>query len=97
MTKKEYIITMLKTISLDVLPIAPDLLYLVENNPEWTDLTSTLYNIIHEFSFTVKDKIQQEKIQKSLTFLQKLKDKEADSQIHEKKDIEDLENVMNQI
>ena len=55
MTKKEYLIAILKAISIEVLPIAPDLLYLVENGQEDADMTNVLYAIFQKLAKESKD------------------------------------------
>lgn len=97
MTKKEYLISLLKTISVEVLPIAPDLLYLVENGQKDADMTNVLYTIFQKLAKESKDKKQQENLQKTVKVLEKIKDMEKNQKITDQKNIEDLEQMISQI
>ena len=55
------------------MPIAPDLLYLVENGQKDADMTNVLYTIFQKLAKESKDKKQQENLQKTVKVLEKLK------------------------
>lgn len=97
MTKKEYLIAILKAISIEVLPIAPDLLYLIENGQEDADMTNVLYAIFQKLAKESKDQKHQEHLQKTIIVLEKLKNMENNQKITDQKDVEDLEHSLGQI
>lgn len=97
MTKKDYLIALLENITPDILPIKDDILYLIQNNNVTDDLISALYTIFHTVAKTVSSKEGKQKIEKSLTFLNKLKTIEEENTIQDKKDVEDLEKMLSDL
>lgn len=97
MTKKDYLLKLLEVVSIDILPIGPDILYLIKNDKVTDDLIDTLYNMFHEYAKTITDKKQKQKIEKTLTFLKKLKTVETKQESKNKKDIQNLEDMLSNI
>jgi len=97
MTKKEYLIKLMETLSSETLPIAPNLLRLLQRDKMWEGLIDTFYTIFHEYALTLKDSEQKNKITASTNFLDKLKATEGEDQIKNQKDIQDLENMLQNI
>jgi hypothetical protein len=97
MTKKEYLLKLLESISIDILPIKNDLLYLIENNQITDWLIDTLYNMFHEIAKTAKTQAEKERLQKWLNILEKIKVLEDDDKTQEQKDIEALDDLLQNI
>jgi hypothetical protein len=97
MTKKDYLIKLMEALSTEVLPIAPNLLALLENDAMGDELIDVFYNMFHEYALTVKDEKSKKQIDASLSFLEKLKAAEVNEQKQDQKDIEDLEDMLENI
>lgn len=87
----------METLSPEALPIAPNLLHLLQRDKIWAELIDTFYTIFHEYALTLKNGEHKEKIAASLTFLDKLKAAEGEDQIKNQEDIKDLENMLQNI
>ena len=94
MTKKEYLEKLLATISPEILPISWDILLLLKKDKLDTSLLDTLYQILSEYIKTVNNSIQKEKLNESLSFVQKLKQIESNDKIEDQKDIDELDKAL---
>lgn len=94
MTKKDYLIKLMELLSPEVLPIAPNILALLQSNAMSDELIDTFYTMFHEYALTIKNEEGKEKIKKSMNFLDKLKSLEGDEQIKNQKDINELESML---
>lgn len=97
MTKKDYLIKLMETLSPEALPIVPNILSLLQNNKMWNELIDTLYTMFHQYALTLKNWEKKEKIKKSLSVLNKLKSLEESEQIKNQQDIEELEDMIKNI
>jgi hypothetical protein len=59
-----------------------------------TSLLDTLYQILSEYIKTVNNSIQKEKLNESLSFVQKLKQIESNDKIEDQKDIDELDKAL---
>lgn len=97
MTKKEYLIKLMQAIPVDILPIAPNIMSLLEWNQFSDELIDVFYKMFHEYSLTIKDKEKKEVIEKSISFLDKLKQMETADHMQDDKDVSDLEKILENI
>lgn len=96
MSKKEYVITLLKALE-SSWSMAKWLLVLVENNVFDDTTLDALVVIFKDAIASVKDEIQQAKLQKWLGYLQKLKEQENTEKVAEAKELEDIEKMINDL
>jgi len=94
MTKKEYLEKLLATISPEILPISWDILLLLKKDKLDASLLETLYQILSEYIKTVSNSAQKEKLNESLSFVQKLKQIESNDKIEDQKDIDELDKAL---
>jgi hypothetical protein len=57
-------------------------------------LLETLYQILSEYIKTVNNSVQKEKLNESLSFVQKLKQIESNDKIEDQKDIDELDKAL---
>lgn len=96
MTKKEYVIQVLTMIK-DVRPIAEDLIYLVENDELKEKTVDALVNIIQYSLKQTTNEIDKQKLSKANEILQHIKLSEDRQHEMDEKDIEKLENMINNL
>lgn len=87
----------MEAVSPQALPIAPNLLALLQHDKMWVELIDVIYNLFHAYALTIKDEKNKKQVEQSLTFLDKLKNAEWEENIKNQKDIEDLENMLQNI
>lgn len=95
MTKQEYILKILNSIDNTVFPIGNDIKALIETGNISNDLVDTLIAMFTQAVHTTTDKLQQQKLQKSIILLNNMKAKEEQSKIEDQHDIEALEELIN--
>lgn len=95
MTKQEYILKILNSIDNTVFPIGNDIKALIETGNISNDLVDTLIAMFTQAVHTTTDKLQQQKLQKSIILLNNMKAKEEQSKIEDQQDIEALEELIN--
>lgn len=93
MTKKEYVVTLLKAL-VPEWSMARGLLVLVENNVFDDSTIDALVSIFKEAISSMKNDAQQAKLQRGLDYLTQLKEKEASEMEAEAHDLEDMEKMM---
>ncbi len=97
MTKKEYLVKLLSVVWDGTLNIAPDILYLIENNNIDDNIIDSLYEIFHNAIKATGNIIQKTKLQKWLNALDKIKSLEKAQGISDQKDIQDLDDFLKNI
>jgi len=97
MKKKDYILKLLDVISPSSLLIAWDLKLLIQANQISDELLDSLILIFWNALKNTDNAIEKDKIEKWITILTSLKNKENQSMITDQTDIENLENLINQI
>lgn len=97
MTKKEYLIKLLTKIWDNILPIAPDLLYIIKNKSVDDSIIESLYTIFNKAIKTTEDISKKIKLEKWLSVLDKIKTLEKNQNISDQKDIKDIEELLKNI
>jgi len=97
MTKKEYILKLLEIVDLNVLPIAWDLAFLIKDNAISDEIVDTLIMIFQNAMKATEDEVKKTKISKWVEFLNKLKERETQENALDQKDIESLDQLLQQI
>lgn len=90
MTKTQYIIKMLDAIK-DIFPIGQDFKLLLETNALSDEMIETLLTMLKAVRETITDQAQQQKIDNSLAFMDKLKAIEAEEHTKDEQKIKELE------
>lgn len=90
MSKKEYLLKLLDIVSLDALPIKEDLKLLIENDQTWEEIIDIFILIFKKAIENTDNKIEKEKIQKSIDFLNTIREEENSEKIKDNEDIEEL-------
>lgn len=90
MTKTQYIIKMLDAIK-DIFPIGQDFKLLLETNALSDEMIETLFTMLKAVRETITDQAQQQKIDNSLAFMDKLKAIEAGEHTKDEQKIKELE------
>ena len=93
MSKKDYILKLLDLLK-DTWPMAGGLRILVEGNALDDQSIDGLISIVENAINSVDDELDKEKLEKSKTFLQKLKETELQSQQQDEKDIQQLNELL---
>lgn len=96
MTKKDYILKMLDLIK-DIFPPAQDLKVLVEWDVVSDQMIDTLVTMLKEVRETITDIAQQEKLDKSIAFMNKLKATEAAEHTKDEQKLKELEDLFQSI
>ncbi|MFA5748254.1 MAG: hypothetical protein WC872_04065 [Candidatus Absconditabacterales bacterium] len=96
MSKKEYILKMLESLD-GILPIANDLKVLVEGDVVSDELIDTLIDMFKEINTSIIDIDKKEKIGKSISFLEKLKQVEVDQYQKDDQRVKEIENMFSSI
>ena len=91
MTKKEYLQIALKKIGTKVLPIANDLLVLLEHNQIDDQLLDTLYTTISEYIHTMNEEDKKQKLNTTLQLIDKIRHSEDELKTQDQKEICELE------
>ncbi|MEI6425873.1 MAG: hypothetical protein WCO66_00825 [Candidatus Absconditabacteria bacterium] len=94
MTKKEYVRTLLQSLSLDIFPPKDELLYLLEHNTLDDTFLETLFGIFSSYVQTVNNDHIKEKLEKSVQFVKKLQSIEAEDKIQDQQDINSLDSML---
>lgn len=94
MTKQEYILKLLTIINQDDLPIVKDIKLLVETNQISDELIDTLMGIFKSIIATSNSEIEKAKLEKGLSFLTKLQEKEKESKLQDQADMNELEGML---
>jgi len=95
MTKREYVIKLLNWL-IDDREIAKPLLVLVENGVLNDDAISSICDIFRNALNNTMDKVKKEKLQKSIWYLEKIRQMETEYTKDNENDLLDLENeIMN--
>ena len=97
MTKKEYLIKLLSSLSLEVFPTRDNLLSLLNQTTLDENLLAILFDMFAWYVQQTNDSSNKLKLEKSIQFVQKLKSIEAEDQIKDQKDIDDLDKLLNTI
>lgn len=93
MSKKEYILKLLETL-IDIREPAKGLKLLVENNEMDEATIEKLYNAFKASVKEVVQGVEKEKLEKGILFLEKLKTLEADGKKQDEKDLEELDQML---
>jgi hypothetical protein len=93
MTKKEYVISLLTALT-NSWSMAKWLLVLVENNVLDDATIDALTTIFKDAIATVKDEVQKQKLQKWLSYLEKIKEQEASEKVTDEKELQDIEKML---
>lgn len=96
MTKKEYIIKMLDALK-DINPITKDMKTIVEADAASDEMIETLIAMLKDIRETITDSIQQQKIDKGIDVLEKIKKLEEAEHIKDEADIAALEQIINNL
>lgn len=96
MTKKEYILKMLDLIK-DIFPPAKDFKVLVEGDVVGDEMIDTLVAMLKEVRASITDLAQQEKLDKSVDFLEKLKQVEVAEHAKDTERLKELEELFKTI
>lgn len=97
MTKQEYILKFLEKIDKNIFTIADDIKALIEKNNISDELIDTIVNLCTQAVQSTTNKKTQAQLQKWISFLTKIKEQEAQSNIEDQKDINELEAMLDNI
>ncbi len=96
MDKKEYLLKVLNQLE-PIRDLAKWLKILVDEWNLWDDVLDILIEAVQWAVSTVKSDLDKEKLQRWLEALQKMKEMEDKSRIEDEKDLEDLDNMLENI
>jgi trans-2-enoyl-CoA reductase len=97
MTKKEYILKFLEHIDPTIFTLADDIRVLVESGNISDELIDEIVVAFTKAVDNTTDTIEKEKLQKGISFLTALKEQEHQSDINDQKDIDELENLLDNL
>lgn len=96
MDKKEYLLKVLNQLE-PIRDLAKWLKILVDEWNLWDDVLDILIEAVQWAVSTVKSDLDKEKLQRWLEALQKMKEMEDKSRMEDEKDLEDLDNMLENI
>lgn len=94
MTKKEYLIKILDNLE-SVWDLAPGLKVIVEQWALWDDVLDTLIGAVESGIHSARSEVAKARMKKWLDALEKMKQMEQQSAMQDEKDLEELENMIN--
>lgn len=96
MSKKEYLLKLLPGLQ-DILPIARDIQILLEGDVVSDELIDSIVTMLQKIVADSKSTTGQDKIHKSIAFLEKLKQIEAQESIRDQAKVQELEQMFKEI
>lgn len=92
MTKEEYICKILESIQ-DIFPVGKDFELLIKEHAISDELIDTLVTMLKEVRKTITDEAQQQKIDKSLAYIDQIKSLEQANHMQDENKVHELEKL----
>lgn len=94
MTKQEYLLKLLKNIDSSIFVMADDIKALIQTNNISDEFIDMLVVLFKQAVHNTSDKLEQQKLEKGISFLTVLKKQEHLSDIKDQKDIDELDSLL---